>query len=279
MPQVHVALLPSLEILCPILSTGLAYWIVLLEEIEEAGGRLHLLPALASMLEEDYPLVYEYPNSTIPIEELINAESIAMPQRQAATVSLSEFYQRHSEALQLGLASYEPAIDRMFASDGRHKNEEDELACAALSYAIVQLYEYLSVAVHGERLSSLVAQAKAGDDLAFGKAVQIDNNVLRLPHFRNRMSRAHLAGEADFLAMIARKTANPPYRGRIEQKAIWLTLAFLDSFGWLQHMTGDEVLDFCQSVGVAQDVVDVTSFQKIIARFRDFQKRGDLSTP
>lgn len=39
-------------------------------------------------------------------------------------------------------------------------------------------YEQLSIMVHGEKLTALVARAKTGDDVGFLKAIQIDKRIL-----------------------------------------------------------------------------------------------------
>ena len=276
--MVASTLLLPLSVAQKILKDGLPFCVDLLEEIEISGGRLHLKPVLASMLDAEYPLIYEYPNATIPIAELIGQE---LPINQIEQIPelnmICEVFLQH---LQAEFSLLDSTVDRMVASEGKPQNEAEEDASDVLSYSIAQFYEYLSVGVHGERLSSLVAQAKAGDDLAFGKAIQIDGRIAEvIPYFRERLARARVSGDVEFLGMVGNKTSNPPYKGDIGRKPVWITLAFLDYLGWLARMKAREVLDFCQSVGIGEDIVDVKNMQRIIKRFRDFQKRGSLSTP
>lgn len=272
------SLFAPLALLQKILNEGLPFWLELLEKIEASSGRLHLRPVLAVMLEDDYPLLYEYPNATIPLSALIDPK-LLFPQIEQVP-NLTELLEKFQQHIQAELDSFDPALERMASSGGKRQDQNDETACVMLSFGVAQFFEHLSVGVHGERLSALVAQAKAGDDQAFGKAIQIDGRIAEvIPYFRERLARAPVSGDAQFLGMVGDKTSKPPYKGKIEHKPIWITLAFLDSFGWLARLKAREVLDFCQSVGVGEDIVDDRNMQRIITRFRERQKRGDLSTP
>jgi hypothetical protein len=66
--------------------------------------------------------------------------------------------------------------------------------------------------VHGEKLTSLVAQAKAGNDDAFVKAVQIDKRILNaIPYFSERYARAHDQGHSDFFDRLSYRLKSAPY--------------------------------------------------------------------
>ncbi len=150
---------------------------------------------------------------------------------------------------------------------------------------LVTFYQHLSVAVHGEKLSALVAQAKAGDTLAFAKAVQIDKRVLtEIPFFRERYAQAAMESDSRLLDEVGRRLSAPPYRGRIRHKALWLTFAALETLGLLDDFKHEELLDFCDSIGIGRHknrIDDVKNLSKRLAEYRRFQGRGLVveSTP
>jgi hypothetical protein len=144
-------------------------------------------------------------------------------------------------------------------------------------------HEYVSVAVHGVPLTTLIQWAKTGDDDAFGKAIQIDGRILTgLPYFAERYAQARLEGNKLFLRMVANKTDSPGYKGRLKQKSIWLVIALLDIFGLLEAMSGEEMLDFCNEVGSNDGdtpIEDVKNMLKRVATYKSYQKAGPMSTP
>ncbi len=165
----------------------------------------------------------------------------------------------------------------------------DELASSIRMYQLLlagglaALYDQLSLMVHGERITSLVAQAKAGNDQAFVKAVQIDGRVLtEIPYFRERYARARMEDEAAFLASVWRRQVAPPYRGRIEHKSLYLMFAFLDLIGLLRSFSHRELLDLYDELGMGRKgrrIEDEKNMGKRLAEFRRFQNRRHVSTP
>lgn len=143
-------------------------------------------------------------------------------------------------------------------------------------------HQNLSVLVHGEKLTSLVTQAKAGDDQAFLKAIQIDNNILaEIPYFKECLQRASRNDERNFRDSIGRKLGAPPYRGKVKHKALWLTFAGLQQYGHLDSMTARQLLDLCDQLGINKEpyrIVDEKNLRKRLKEFKEFQKRGELST-
>lgn len=144
-------------------------------------------------------------------------------------------------------------------------------------------YQSLSIMVHGEKLTSLVAQAQAGDDKAFAKAVQIDKNVLSIKYFKDRFREANLQGDRKFTEDVAAHQMRAPYKGRIRHKALYLTFSFLESVGLLNTMKHGEILDLVNDAGIdshSNRIDDVKNLSKRLAEFRAFQQRGlRLSTP
>mgnify|MGYP006176442551 FL=1 len=145
-------------------------------------------------------------------------------------------------------------------------------------------YQSLSIIVHGEKLTALVAQAKAGDDKAFAKAVQIDKRILlELPYFKHRFDAANSEGRRDFIELVMAHMSRPPYKGKIRHKALYLAFSLLDQLGVLDRMKHGELLNLCTQAGLdahANRIDDVKNLSKRLAEYRAFQRRGlDLSTP
>ena len=151
-----------------------------------------------------------------------------------------------------------------------------------LSFFLASFYQNLSVMVHGEKLTSLVAQAATGNDAAFAKAIQIDRRILtEYPYFRNRFVRAQLEGDSDFYDLISYRVNSSPYRGKIRYKSLWLTFSVLDASGLLNELKHREILDICDEVGVGgreNRIQDVKYLSKRIKEYREFQKRGVVVT-
>ena len=270
-------------------------WVLFLENIESSGGRLKFPPEIAAWFEspqiETYPLLYENPDAGPVIPSSVGFD-FPFDELQAILATPETRGQVAKEFL-ASLNALDPIFDfpstpaeeekrgeALAALDDEFRAQVEQLWAPVMRLMLAQFYDYLSVVVHGEKLSSLVAQAKTGNDEAFGKAVQIDDRIpSTIPYFKSRKARAKYEGDQKFLAMVGRKTFNPSYKGRIEHKAVWVTFAYLQTFGLLSGFTGEQLLDFCQSLGIAEDIVDVKNMQKILARFSEFQKRGGLSTP
>jgi hypothetical protein len=276
-------------------------WEEFLGELEAAGGRLKFRPELCSAVTnlkiDTYPLLYERPEAVglLLMQAVMDPAEIAAFNFEAENASPSERGRTVAE-----IAEQLDCLDSLFdfpdsaedqaravtafeALDQESKQAAVKFVQYAMMGALVMFYEYLSVAVHGEKLSSLVAKAKSGDDQAYGKAVQIDGRILAvIPYFRDRYARASTEDHEDFLAMVSRKRAAPPYKGRITHKSLLMTFAFLEGCGLLSTLTGEGLLDLCDDVGVGasgQRMEDVKNLQKRLTEYRRFQKRGGVSTP
>ena len=284
-----------------LLRMAVPQWAEVLQHLEECGGRLEfrsVLPEVISRLKiESYPKLYE---SELSAGKLL---AIALLGAEGAREADKELVAATPEArgeafLQFGdlLASLEPAFD--FDMDDEAKAEQLK-AFEALSpeeqqesMKIIQhllmaflaiFFEQLSIMVHGEKLTALVARAKEGNDDAFLKAIQIDKRILsRVDHFDARFQRAHMEGERSFITKVSRKLEAPPYAGRLKHKKLWMSFALLDWLRLLDDYSGDELLDLCIEVGAIDDeqpIEDVKNLLKLRARYREFQQRGGKSTP
>lgn len=276
-------------------------WKDLLEHLESSGGRLKFLPEVSSMIAnlriDNYPLLYE---NTAAIGNVLAPAFMDTNDMVAFNVEVENASpagrgQMIADML-VNLDAIDPAFD--FSGSDAEKQQAKEAFAAldpktqkeAVDFfqrlmmgSLASFFDYLAIAVHGEKLTSLVAQAKNGDDEAFGKAVQIDGRILIvLPYFKDRYARAITEDHENFRIMVSRKLSSPPYKGRIEHKSLWMTFAFLEGVGLLSVLPRNELLDLCNDVGVGdsgQPIEDVKNLNKRLSLYREFQSRGTLSTP
>jgi hypothetical protein len=277
-------------------------WEELLAEAEAAGGRLKFRTVLSGAISdykvENYPQLYEdalAPGALVG-QALLGEEGLLAFSQEASELTARERGELVAEIGEV-FETFDPVFDAIALKEA-NPDEQDSPAGstelvdpeqqaqavkvfqALLMAALASFYEYLSVAVHGERLSSLVGKAKAGDDAAYGKAVQIDGRVLTaIPYFKQRYERAVTEDDERFREMVFRKQSEPPYRGRLTHKPLFMTFAFLESAGLLGAFTGETLLDFCNEVGIGEGIVDVKNLQKLLRRYRRFQTSGGASTP
>lgn len=143
-------------------------------------------------------------------------------------------------------------------------------------------YQSLSTMVHGEKLTSLVAQAQAGDDQAFVKAIQIDRRILiAIPYFQERYARAQDAADSEFFDLLSYRQKCAPYRGKIRHKSLWLTFSILEQAGLLDTLPHREILEMCDEAGVGGYENRIQSVKHLgdrLREYREFQKRGIVTT-
>lgn len=148
-------------------------------------------------------------------------------------------------------------------------------------YMFAYFHNALSVMVFGEKLTSLVARAKTGDQDAFCKAVQIDRGLLiHHPYFSETKASAQNAGDEQFLADIAYRESNPTLRSKIRFPALYAVFSLLDSLSWLDDFKHSEILEICDAVNMdrnANHISDVSYVSKRLKEYRRFQQTGGLS--
>ena len=152
----------------------------------------------------------------------------------------------------------------------------------SLCFFLSSFFQSLCMMVHGEKLTSLVAQATAGNDEAFVKAVQIDRRILtEIPYFKERFVRAQIEADSIFSDQISYRLRNAPYRGRIRYKSLWHTFAVLDQAGWLNKLAYREIREVCDEValdGFENRIQSDKHLANRVREYREFQKRGIVTT-
>ena len=271
-------------------------WEWLISHIESEKGHLRFPAAMANIIRnlriEDYPLLYENEASigVILAQGLMDRENLVDLDGQLSTSSP----EGRGEAMKVFMRAVDDLDDAFTIPKTPAEELQTKEAFAALSAGeqaasvklwqhmmmgfLATFFQHLSVMVHGEKLTSLVAQAKAGNASAFAKAVQIDKRILTVvPYFKERYAQAGLASETAFLQEVGRRMSGPPYKGKIRHKSLWLTFATLEAFGLLASFKHDALLDFCEDVGVGgykSRIDDVKNLSKRLAEYRRFQVRG-----
>jgi hypothetical protein len=148
-----------------------------------------------------------------------------------------------------------------------------------MSGFLANFFQYISVMVHGEKLSALVGKALAGDSEAFVKAVQIDRNLLSYHKaFQDRMSRAHMEGEQEFLEDLAYRMRNPIAKGKIRYRELWFAFSILDT---LRYLNGDHthgaLIELLREAGMdlkKNGIEDEGYFGKRLKAYRRFQEKA-----
>lgn len=150
------------------------------------------------------------------------------------------------------------------------------------AFFFASFHNYLSVMLHGRKLTTLVAQAKGNDEHAFCLAIHIEPRLLHHhPYFRERHSEARERPEPAFLKRIGYALAKPHLTGRIRYPGLYMTFAMLDAAGWLKDgFTHEELLDICDEAGLDRDqdrIDDVNTLTKRLREYRQWQKSNNLS--
>lgn len=276
-------------------------WEWFIAHLESNDGHFRFPRRIADIIRnlkiESYPLLYENETSigVVLARGLFDRDELVDFERQlvAATPEgrgdiMQEFMQTLGELSDTFTIPKNPAEERKAKRAFDSLSLDEQAASIKLWQHLMMgflatFFQHLSVMIHGEKLTSLVAQAKAGNASAFAKAVQIDKRILTvIPYFKERYAQAGLDSETAFLMEIGRRIGAPPYKGKIRHKSLWLTFATLQALGLLTSFKHEALLDFCDGVGVGghkSRIEDVKNLSKRLAEYRRFQERGILSTP
>lgn len=277
-------------------------WHWLLQRIESEDGQLRFPPmvnrAITNLKIGNYPLIYESEAAiglivfrafmtTEQIQDLNKELEAQTPEQRGDFMrELVEDLSGYEQAFEIPKTSAEErAVQIEFeALTEDEKAEAIRVAQHLWMGLLAGFFQMLSVMVHGEKLTSLVSQAKAGNDDALCKAVQIDKRILTVvPYFKQRFEQATLEGNRDFTDALAYRLQCPPYKGKIRHKSLYLAFAFLDQMGLLDALKHQELLDICDEAGVDRyknRIEDLQHFSKRLADFRRFRGYGlNLSTP
>lgn len=148
------------------------------------------------------------------------------------------------------------------------------------SFVIAFFYESISVMAHGEKLTSLVPKAMAGDRDAFLKAIHIDKSLLHShPWFKGRHEAAQCKREDSLLRDIGYRLRVAPTRGRIRHPGLYAMFSMLEALGWLNELRHEEILDLCDEARLDRwqnRIEDVNYLTKRLIGYRRMQKAGGI---
>ena len=150
-----------------------------------------------------------------------------------------------------------------------------------MGFILAWLHESLAVMVHGEKMTSLVPRALAGDDEAFLNAIHIDKALMTLhPKFAERHRQAILDGDRTLLDKISYRLASPVTKGRAQLAGLFAVFAMLESLGWLNDLRHHEILDICDAARLDRwqnRIEDENAVTKALIKYRRYQKTGGVS--
>jgi hypothetical protein len=274
-------------------------YVDLLKKIEKQSGVVQLDPRITQALKNltitDYAKYYQEADrlSSLIFVGLVGPQAFgelcaelnnAGPQE--ITQLLDEFLSEHDafDADALAFFSMTPEQQEAARLEFEALAEEEKQAASLQAQAfwlmfMVFFHEILSIVAHGQPMTHLVAQATAGDDDAFVKAVQVDRSVLTsIPYFSERRQRAEMEGDINFLDRLHYRLTRPTLRGKIRHRELWLVFAVLD---WMNLLDGSlkdrEILDICEAAQLdpwANRIEDVGCVTKRRLEFKRFQKTG-----
>jgi len=164
--------------------------------------------------------------------------------------------------------------DKYWGSLLNSSEEIDRNALNVILYFIVtQLSYYISVLSFGRSICDLVADAMKGDDEAFCNAVQIDKTVLfGIPYFQQRIARAQLGREPEFLHKVALSIEKPPLRRKLKYPLLMFVFAILDDDGLLE-MPLAELMAVCEELGVYGSEFGVEDVDSLRLRRKYYRER------
>jgi hypothetical protein len=272
----------------------------LLGRIESEQGWLRFPPYLSRLISnlriENYPLLYASEMAIVAMllrgfmttEEIqtLGAElDAASPgERGEFVLELVKDLDEVVECIDIPKTPEQQAqARRLFeALSPEDQQEATRVAQHFFCFFLASFYQNLSVMVHGEKLTSLVVQAKAGNDTAFVKAIQIDKRILTAdPFFSERFNRAQMESDSNFCDGLAYRLKAAPYRGKIRHKSLWLAFSVFESAQLLDALTYREILEICDEAGVGGFDNRIQSEKDLgnrLRAYREFQKRGIVTT-
>lgn len=285
-----------------ILKSSAPDWEWLLRQIESKDGFFQFPKEVAWLIDRlsigNYPLLYQNEHligmafilAFIPQPEIIALDKMlaAMsPEERGSHVRklISDFTDGMDESSALWKSISPDHAKATFDAMSGDEQAEAIRSLQLMSMAFLSgFYQVLSVMVHRQKLTSLVAHAKAGDDMAFVKAVQIDPRILTTdPYFKQRLENVHADGNEIFRRKLSYRMRCAPYKGKVRHKSLWMGFAFLDMCGHLDTLKHREMLDLFDAAGIGghdNRIEDVKYLTKRFSEYRQFQQNlSALSTP
>lgn len=285
-----------------LLKTAVPDWEWLLRHIESKDGYIRFPDELNRFIGHlnigSYPLLYQtehamgiaFMRAFMSDQEIVavDKELLAMSSEERGVV-LQEGIKGFMEGVNGVEASLDTRTPEQRRADFEALSKEEQMEAIRSTQLIcmaclASFYQVLSVMVHRQKLTSLVAHAMAGDDTAFVRAVQIDPRILAVvPYFRQRFDNIHAEGNEVFRKKLSYRMQCAPYKGKVRHKSLWMGFAFLDMCGLLHTLKHREMLDLFDEAGIGgydNRIEDVKYLTKRYTEYRAFQQNlAYMSTP
>lgn len=285
---------PSLEQARHFITQALPNYVELLKRFENHRGQVTIDPRITQCLKNlniaDYAKYYQLGDrlTGLFLAGVVGPQAVpefcaeieqALPHEVTALLDELLAVGGESDLAAAGLLPSSPeqqaATRRAF--EALAPDEQQALVLHSTSFwltFIIGFFEILALVVHGQRMTHLVAQALAGDDIAFVKAAQLDRTVLtNIPYFRERHERAMMTGESEFQDKLHYRLNNPPLRSKRRHRELWLVLAMLD---WLNLLDGSlkdrEILELCDAAGLDRWGNRIEDVHAVTQRRLEFQR-------
>lgn len=145
-------------------------------------------------------------------------------------------------------------------------------------FAMPTVYNFLAYVSHRRSIYQLVAEAIAGNDDSFLKAVQVDKSTLaHIPYFVERNRRAADEGDINFLRQINTYRHKPILRTQTRLLPLVMLFSYLYQMNMLDQLCEDAewLLRLCERTGIygtGQEAADLESYKKAIRRFKNEQQ-------
>ena len=302
MPHVVTSPVLDLQTAANLLRKAAPDWEWLLRHLESKGGYLPVPKELTEFIDRfkigNYPLLYQSEASigNAFVLALFSREELKELDQELNAMSPEE----RGQAVELLMSGLNKGIEEgeayvrcrtpseLAAEHCALSRDEQNRVIKSIQWfgmsCLSMFYQVLSVMVHREKLTLLVSRARAGDDSAFVKAIQIDPRILGVdPYFQSRFANLNSEGNEEFRKKLSYRMRCAPYRGKVRHKSLWMGLAFLDMCGHLDSLTYPEMLNLFDEAGIGgydNRIEDVKYLGKRVNEYRSFQQNSAyVSTP
>jgi hypothetical protein len=274
----------------------------MLSEIEKNGGWIKPKPKLEQALKNlkitDYAKFYSIENIMIksfmvaffdPTEVKELNQELERASDQERTEFLDDWIETLEQADENDLLGFkfpetpEEQAEALKLWEALNEEEQAEVSkrtACFLVFFMINFHNYLSIMVHGRKVTQLVTEALQGNDESFVLAVQIDPTVMQsIPYFQERENLARSEGDTGFLDKLAYRRRIPPLQGKIRFRLLYLLLAILESMNLLDDLPHSEILDICVESGLDRwqnRIDDVNYLTKRLREYRRFQQHKSI---
>lgn len=267
----------------------------MLSEIEKNGGWIKLRPKLEQALKNlkiiDYAKFYVIENIMIksfmvaffdPAEVKELNQELEQASDQERTEFLDDWIETLEQADEDDLLGFkmpetpEEEAEALKLWETLNVEEQAEVSkrtACFLVFFMINFHNYLSIMVHGRKITQLVAEALQGNDESFVLAVQIDPSAMQaIPYFSERENRARSEGDINFLDKLAYRRRIPPLQGKVRFRLLYLLFAILESMNWLDDLPHKEILDICEKAGLDRWQNRIEDVNYLTKRLREYRR-------